>query len=123
MQTRRNILQGGLAATAAVGLAPLGGWAETIAPRTKPIPSTGEPLPLVGLGTWITFNVGNDVELREECAAVMANFFQAGGRLIDSSPMYGSSQPTIGYGLAKLNRPASLFAAEKVWIAPASRGR
>jgi diketogulonate reductase-like aldo/keto reductase len=121
MQTRRNILQGGLAATAAVGLAPLGGWAETSAPRTKPIPSSGEPLPLVGLGSWITFNVGNDAELQNECAAVMAAFFQAGGRMIDSSPMYGSSQPTIGYGLKKLDYPKALFSAEKVWISnPAS---
>jgi len=121
MQTRRNILQGGLAATAAVGLAPLGGWAETGAPLTRPIPSTGEPLPLVGLGTWITFNVGNDTELQNESTAVMAAFFQAGGRMIDSSPMYGSSQPTIGYGLKKLGYPEALFAAEKVWISnPAS---
>jgi diketogulonate reductase-like aldo/keto reductase len=120
MRTRRNILQGALAATAA-GLAPLPGWAETSAPRTKPIPSSGEALPLIGLGTWITFNVGNDVELQNESAAVMAAFFQAGGRLIDSSPMYGSSQPTIGYGLKKLGYPQALFSAEKVWISnPAS---
>src|SRR5215510_8761821 len=124
MQTRRNILQRGLAATAAVGLAPLGGWAQTGAPLTKPIPSSGEPLPLVGLGTWITFNVGNDVELQNESAAVMAAFFQAGGRMIDSSPMYGSSQPTIGYGLKKLGYPQALFSAEKVWISnPASGPR
>ena len=44
----------------------------------------------------------HDRELREECAAVIAAFFAAGGRMIDSSPMYGSSQPTIGYGLRKL---------------------
>jgi len=121
MQTRRNILQGALAATAAAGLAPLAGWAQIGAPLTRPIPSTGEPLPLVGLGTWITFNVGNDTELQNESAAVMAAFFQAGGRLIDSSPMYGSSQPTIGYGLKKLDYPKALFSAEKVWISnPAS---
>jgi diketogulonate reductase-like aldo/keto reductase len=121
MQTRRNILRESLAATVAVGLAPLDGWTETGAPRTKPIPSSGEPLPLVGLGSWITFNVGNDVELQNECVAVMAAFFQAGGRMIDSSPMYGSSQPTIGYGLKKLDYPQALFSAEKVWISnPAS---
>jgi diketogulonate reductase-like aldo/keto reductase len=121
MQTRRNILQAGMAATAAVALAPLRGRAETAAPRTKPIPSSGELLPLVGLGTWITFNVGNDVELQNECATVMAAFFQAGGRLVDSSPMYGSSQPTIGHGLKKLGYPHALFSAEKVWISnPAS---
>lgn len=56
----------------------------------KRIPSSGEDIPAVGLGSWITFNVGNDREARANCAEVMRNFFAAGGRLIDSSPMYGS---------------------------------
>jgi diketogulonate reductase-like aldo/keto reductase len=120
MRTRRHILQGALAATAVAGLAPVRARAETT-PLSKPVPSSGEALPLVGLGTWITFNVGNDRELQDECAAVIAAFFQSGGRLIDSSPMYGSSQPTIGYGLKKLGYPPALFSAEKVWISnPAS---
>jgi diketogulonate reductase-like aldo/keto reductase len=92
------------------------------APITKPIPSSGEGLPVVGLGSWVTFNVGNDAELRDECAEVMRAFFAAGGRLIDSSPMYGSSQAVIGYGLAKLGRPSSLFSADKVWIEAGSEG-
>jgi len=83
---------------------------------TKPIPSTGELLPVVGLGSWITFNVGNDRVAREACADVMRAFFDAGGRMIDSSPMYGSSQAVIGDGLARLGRAAPLFAADKVWI-------
>jgi diketogulonate reductase-like aldo/keto reductase len=121
MQTRRNVLQGVLATTAAAGFPSFGAQAQRGTAHTKPIPTTGERLPLVGLGSWITFNVGNDRELQDECAAVMAAFFQAGGRLIDSSPMYGSSQPTIGYGLKKLNYPQALFSAEKVWISnPAS---
>ena len=91
-------------------------------PVTKPIPSSGEKIPVVGLGSWITFNVGDDPELRDECAAVMRAFFREGGRLIDSSPMYGSSQGVIGYGLAKLGRPATLFSATKVWISSGSRG-
>jgi diketogulonate reductase-like aldo/keto reductase len=95
--------------------------AQDAAPATKPIPSTGERLPVVGLGSWITFNVGNDAELKEQCASVMAAFFAAGGRMIDSSPMYASSQPTIGYGLKKLGVPQALFSADKVWISnPAS---
>ena len=89
---------------------------------TRPIPSTGEKLPLVGLGSWITFNVGDDPAGRDSCAEVMRAFFQAGGRLIDSSPMYGSSQETIGYGLHKLGNPSQLFAADKVWISSGSRG-
>ena len=52
----------------------------------------------------------------------MAAFFEAGGRMIDSSPMYGSSQPVIGYGLQKLGRPSTLFSAEKVWTSSAAAG-
>lgn len=89
---------------------------------TKPIPSSGEELPVIGLGSWITFNVGEDMELQDECAAVMQAFFAAGGRLIDSSPMYGSSQGTIGYGLDKLSRPKTLFSADKVWISDPQSG-
>jgi len=84
-------------------------------PRTRPIPSTGERLPMVGLGSWITFNVGGDPQLLDQCAAVIAHFVKAGGRLIDSSPMYGSSQDTIGYGLKKLGQPGVVFAADKIW--------
>lgn len=89
---------------------------------TRPIPSSGESLPVVGLGSWVTFNVGEDRAARDACAEVMRAFFQEGGRLIDSSPMYGSSQEVIGYGLQKLNHPTQLFAADKVWISGGTRG-
>ena len=89
---------------------------------TRPIPSSGEQLPVVGLGSWITFNVGNDPVARDACAEVMKNFVEAGGRVIDSSPMYGSSQETIGYGLHRTGLTARVFAADKVWTA-SSRGR
>lgn len=88
----------------------------------RPIPSSGEQLPLIGLGTWITFNVGDDPMLLDECAAVMSAFFDGGGRMIDSSPMYGSSQPAIGHGLRKLGYPDALFSAEKVWISDPEDG-
>jgi len=77
---------------------------------------------VIGLGSWITFNVGNDRAARASCVEVVRAFFAAGGRVIDSSPMYGSSQPTIGFALAQLGHPASLFSAEKVWIGDAARG-
>jgi diketogulonate reductase-like aldo/keto reductase len=76
----------------------------------------------VGLGSWITFNVGNDPVARDARAEVVRAFFAEGGRLIDSSPMYGSSQPVIGHALAKLGHPATLFSAEKVWVGDAARG-
>ena len=117
---RRRRFIGTLATTAALPW--LHAAAAPDAPATRMIPSTGERLPVVGLGSWITFNVGNDRVARDECTAVMRAFFDAGGRVIDSSPMYGSSQEVIGYGLANLGRSAPVFAADKVWIAAASRG-
>ena len=108
---RRQALQ--LIGLAAAG--PAAASAPGTAPLTKPIPSSGERLPVVGLGTWITFNVGRDAQARQQCTEVMRAFFAAGGRLIDSSPMYGSSQAVIGEGLQKLGLPRSLFSAEKVW--------
>jgi len=95
-----------------------GAFAQTPAqpqPLTKPIPSSGEPLPVVGLGSWITFNVGNDQVARAQCTEVMRQFFATGGKLIDSSPMYGSSQGVIGESLQKLQAQSKVFSAEKVW--------
>ncbi len=89
------------------------------APPGRAVPASGEILPLIGLGSWITFNVGND---SAGCAEVMREFFAAGGRLIDSSPMYGSAQEVIGEGLRRLGRPAHLFAADKVWTGSGGRG-
>jgi diketogulonate reductase-like aldo/keto reductase len=119
--SRRAVIGAMAGGAAALMLRPISALAEADL-ITKPIPSSGERLPAIGLGTWVTFNVGDDPELRDECAAVMRAFFDAGGRLIDSSPMYGSSQPVIGYGLAKLSRPSALFSAEKVWTSSGSRG-
>jgi diketogulonate reductase-like aldo/keto reductase len=82
---------------------------------TRAIPSTGEKIPAIGLGTWITFNVGNDEKVRAARTQVMQTFFDRGGTFIDSSPMYGSSEGMIGYGLARTKNRASLFSATKVW--------
>ncbi len=89
---------------------------------TKPIPSSGELLPVVGLGSWITFNVGRDTDARNRCTEVMRTFFANGGQMIDSSPMYGSAQEVIGYGLGQLGQPDSLFSADKVWITSTAQG-
>lgn len=89
---------------------------------TRAIPSTGEPLPAIGLGTWITFNVGADPVLRDARTEVLRNFFLAGGGMIDSSPMYGSSQAVVGHGLAALDRPEGLFSADKVWTRSGTSG-
>jgi diketogulonate reductase-like aldo/keto reductase len=118
----RRALLGSLASTGAAALWPDGVAAQRGPILTKPVPSSGETIPLVGLGTWITFNVGNDPVARDACADVMRAFLAAGGRMIDSSPMYGSSQDVVGYARRKLGNPASLFSADKVWISSGSRG-
>jgi diketogulonate reductase-like aldo/keto reductase len=119
----RRALLGGLAATGAAALLPSPAARAQQGPiLTRPIPSTGERLPVIGLGSWITFNVGEDGVARDACAEVMRDFFAAGGGMIDSSPMYGSSQAVIGYGLAKLGMPSGLFSADKVWISSGARG-
>jgi diketogulonate reductase-like aldo/keto reductase len=84
------------------------------------IPATGEALPVIGMGSWQTFDVGANAERREVRVAVLEAFFQNGGGLIDSSPMYGSSEAVIGHCLRELGRrsPAlaeRLFSATKVW--------
>ncbi|HPU53477.1 MAG TPA: aldo/keto reductase, partial [Burkholderiaceae bacterium] len=88
----------------------------------RPIGASGETLPAVGLGSWITFNVGNDRAARAACADVVRAFFEAGGRMIDSSPMYGSAQAVIGEALARIGPGAPVFAADKVWISSGARG-
>ena len=101
---RRKLLAGSAAFAAALSW-PANAATTRPAPITRRIPSSGEALPVVGLGSWITFNVGNDPAARDGCTEVVRAFLAAGGRMIDSSPMYGSSQPTIGHSLATLGRP------------------
>ena len=120
--SRRSLFASIGAAGAASLLSPRTGRAQGRPILTRAIPSTGERIPLVGLGSSITFNVGDDVAARNFCAEVMRAFFQDGGRLIDSSPMYGSSQEVIGYGLARLGNPKEVFSADKVWISSGDRG-
>jgi hypothetical protein len=90
--TRRTLLKGAVASAVAGGLpGASAGRAQGGPPTMKRIPSTGETISCGGLGTWITFNVGDTPFLLGECAAIMAAFFEAGGRVIDSLPMYGPS--------------------------------
>lgn len=118
---RRKLLRA-LAAASAAALSARTGLARADTVLMRPIPSSGEKLPAIGLGSWITFNVGYDEVARAACADVIGNFFDAGGRLIDSSPMYGSSQAVIGSALKRLGKPAALFSADKVWTSPGARG-
>ena len=100
---------------AAVALGPARAATAQAGIHTRPIPSTGERLPAVGMGTWLTFDVGADSWLRDERAKVLQAFFDLGGSVVDSSPMYGSSQKVLGYCLESIGGAPRLFAATKVW--------
>ena len=115
---RRSLLK---AAAALAGLPALGAAAAE-APLTRAVPSSGERIPVIGLGTWITFDV-TDAPGREARSAILRAFFESGGRLVDSSPMYGASEEAIGLGLDRIGRPAPLFAATKVWTVGGVAGR
>lgn len=86
---------------------------------TRSIPSTGEELPAIGLGTWQVFDVGASAAARAPLREVIAGFAKAGGKLIDSSPMYGSAESVAGDLVAELGLRDRLFVATKVW----TRGR
>jgi len=117
---RRRVL-GGLAWAGAAGLAAgagigrIGRAAASDAPLTGTIPSTGAAVPVIGMGTWITFNVGADTRLRDARTEVLQAFLEEGGGMVDSSPMYGSAEEVLGYGLQRVRQAERLFSATKVW--------
>ncbi|SHF14600.1 Tat (twin-arginine translocation) pathway signal sequence [Modicisalibacter ilicicola DSM 19980] len=104
---------------AALGISPA--WGAS--PHTKPIPASGEQLPVIGMGTWITFNVGELESLRNQRAEILSVFFRRGGRIIDSSPMYGTAEEVVGHCLERLDEPEDMFAATKVWTRLGGGGR
>lgn len=112
---RRSVVA--MIGAAACGLAglPGAGLAASGSALKRAINATGDQIPVIGMGSWITFNVGKNRTLRQSRAEVLKTFFAHGGGLIDSSPMYGSSEEVIGDGLKQLGTPATLYSATKVW--------
>jgi aryl-alcohol dehydrogenase-like predicted oxidoreductase len=84
--------------------------------QTRPIPKTGEALPVIGLGTWQTFDIGKDAAARAERTDVLRTLFDAGASMIDSSPMYGRSEGVVGDLLDAMQAHGRAFLATKVWI-------
>lgn len=122
MTQRRSFLQGLAGLGIALALGP--GRADAArAPLTRPIPSTGERIPLIGVGSWLTFDTGAGRGALERLQPVLQTFFDHGGRLIDSSPMYGTAERVIGELLPRVNGRGALFAATKVWIYGQALGR
>jgi aryl-alcohol dehydrogenase-like predicted oxidoreductase len=88
----------------------------------RPIPRSGELLPAVGLGTYQSFDAGNSANERESLKEVLRLFVQNGGALVDSSPMYGSSESVVGDLAAGLGITSRLFMATKVWTSGREAG-
>jgi diketogulonate reductase-like aldo/keto reductase len=86
---------------------------------TRTIPSSGESLPVIGLGTWQAFDVGADAASRGPLATVLQELIAAGGMVVDSSPMYGRAEQVIGDLVSERHWRPQLFMATKVW----TRGR
>jgi len=83
--------------------------------QLKTIPSTSEQITSIGMGTWITFDVANDESIRNQRSQVLQTFFDHGGQMVDSSPMYGHAEAVLGYCLKQTSRDCALFAASKIW--------
>ena len=96
--------------------------ADSQAMVTRKIPSSGEFLPVIGLGTWQTFDVGADAAVRAPLEIVLREFAALGGKLIDSSPMYGRSEDVAGDLITKLGLREKLFLATKVWTSGKAAG-
>jgi diketogulonate reductase-like aldo/keto reductase len=91
-------------------------------PLTRNIPSSGEACPVVGLGTWQTFDVGRPRNSRAPLADVLRAFVELGGKLVDSSPVYGRSEELIGDLSEELGLRNKLFIATKVWTSGRGEG-
>jgi len=130
--SRRELLAAGLGSALLLGAGPARspsqGSGTSPAPEdkrtmmTRPIPRTGEPLPVIGLGTWQTFNVGPDAKDRAPLRDVLKRFLERGGRVIDSSPMYDRAEQVVGDLLAELGQARTPFLATKVWTMGKAEG-
>jgi diketogulonate reductase-like aldo/keto reductase len=114
--TRREA--GRLIGGSAVSLClPISTWAanESSTMLTRTVPSSGEKLPVIGLGTWRAFDVDLTSDIRRQLQEVLSLLVKLGGRVIDSSPMYGRAEAVIGDLSAALGIRDKLFLATKVW--------
>ncbi|MEM8562653.1 MAG: aldo/keto reductase [Pseudomonadota bacterium] len=119
MIKRRKLikLSAGLLASASIPLS-----ASTPPLIQRPIPSSGELLPAIGMGTSRTFDVEASEQSLASLREVLDAFFGGGGTVIDSSPMYGSAESRVGDVLRAMQQPPKLFAATKVWTTGREQG-
>lgn len=118
--TRRQILE-----LMAVGAVTLGSPAPTLALEPimqRAIPKSGELLPMVGLGTWQAFDVASNAAAQAGQREVVRLMFEAGGGMVDASPMYGRAESVIGDLLMEMDLRSQTFLATKVWTEGKDRG-
>ena len=121
--TRARFLRLLAAGAAVLATAPMRGAATPVARmHTRPIPSTGEPLPIVGCGTWQGFDVADDPAALAPLRGVLDALFAAGGSVIDTSPMYGRAEAAVGRLLADGGDRDRAFVATKVWTSGRAAG-
>lgn len=119
MSSRRRFL-GNTLALPLLSMLPLP--VRATAPVTRLIQADGRRLPVVGLGTWQTFDVGADATARINLGRLMARFVELGGEVIDSSPMYGSAEAVVGDLARERGLRPRLFLATKVWTRGTAAG-
>ena len=119
--TRRRLLKSlGSLCVAGPALAATSGTIRTMA--TRPVPRSGEAIPVVGVGTWQTFDVGANAPERAELKDVLRLLSENGGSVVDSSPMYGEAERVVGDLTAELALREKLFFATKVWTSGRESG-
>ncbi|WP_444812951.1 aldo/keto reductase [Variovorax fucosicus] len=115
-------LGAGLAFGATLPLSTLAQPSQPTRMNTRPIPATGEALPVIGCGTWIGFDVAPDSAEYRRLPGVLDALFAAGGKVLDSSPMYGRSEAVTGDLLAAAKQRDQAFLATKVWTSGREAG-
>ena len=117
--SRRTFLGVSALAAGALTMPPASPGADML---TRPIPRTSEPLPAVGLGTWQVFDVAGNTADLAQARDTLRVFVERGGRVVDSSPMYGSSETVTGQLATELSVQGKLFVATKVWTSGKQAG-
>jgi len=113
--SRREVLFGAASAAALLNLGARTKAMAASAMITRPIPSSGEAMPVIGLGTWQAFDVGDSTSARAPLKEVLTRFVTTGARMVDTSPMYGSAETVVGDLVAELGLRPRVFLATKVW--------
>ena len=122
MITRRQTVKLGACALGVHALGVSAGAPENLAIIQRPIPSSGELIPVMGMGTSRTFDTADDAQSLAKLGAVMQAFFQGGGTVIDSSPMYGNAESRVGDVMRAMTPTPAVFAATKVWTTGRDEG-